>query len=669
MKLYCESSQQLCCKGGEPCHVRIEAIYFEDLMPQEANEFIPQPAPGAQHAPEPTVVEAGDVAEDVPEKLDKNHALTKWCKERVKSLPKRPKGGWSGHVRLNRLEWPGMTVPVEDMTVGLTLAEVVPSKDMLMLQAFAGMPMMFWDQFTFCAWVAGQPKCRYCCSALNVESKGWCDHVILMYSVRGVEGLIGKRWEHEGCPNAKPGCNSSTWNSYDPEWVASQAEPIRDHFNLYFTPGGVALKSCLSNQLAASGTHLTISAYSEILMQTSQDNELDKKLLIVHHCTAYNKRRAAAAFGGTLPASVEPSTYKASFLAADGLRVRSASAKYLGDQFNRGTEEETEYLVDSLNSVVCDIIIIDWTFDVASRIKVDGETIALCQLNIRAGFGNMMHTSMVDTPSVSGCRSELTDVARRCREAGCPVVGIVVDDEKFEALLYEIYHEANPAFPGGLGCRLGFFHACQRIGRTLRDCVGKELFLHELSNALKFRDAQSQNKYVQQVTRREKHPLTIEVLRTKSSAWWNKNTAVLRFYRVILKQHGAVWDAYQKYKSFGDGDGLMCTDGAGGTECAIMKFMHLILDGWYQHFPGKPTHLNRAAPGKIADYIVCDSESPLEAVHRQERRVLRDSKRYGPVHASNKILRFFGRHNWKQDVLNKLIPNLGTPRGHKVIAI
>ena len=100
----------------------------------------------------------------------------------------------------------------------------------------------------------------------------WADHVVIVYSTEGLQFLYGKRFKHVGCSLAKEGANETTWYSYDPIWVSSQHQCIKDAFHFHFTPYGVALDSGLANQIAAIGPHLNISAYHDILKQTAQDN-------------------------------------------------------------------------------------------------------------------------------------------------------------------------------------------------------------------------------------------------------------------------------------------------------------------------------------------------------------------------------------------------------------
>ena len=355
---------------------------------------------------------------------------------------------------------------------------------------------------------------------------------------------------------------------------------------------------------------------------------------MIHHCAAYNRLSIQ-------PCSVDPGQlYRPPFPDQSGVCTRSPSIYWLTEQMNRQAKEEEEYIVSGINSVVTDIAGIDWTFWVATRIKADGENLSKCQLNIRAAGGNLMHSSFSEQPSVTENKLEMESTAERCRAAGSPIVGLVIDDEKFAQKLYEIYREADPA-NNGLGCRLGFFHCMQRCQRTLTPHhIGVPYFLADLSDAIKFRSAEHQAIYVQQVQHRKRQPISYPELMSKSRSWWNKNTAVPRFYRSRLEQHKRVWAAYQKFENYTDAEGIhLLADGPGGTKAAIMKLLVLILDGWLQHFPGKPTHLNRAAPGKIADYITYDSESGIEAFHMQERRVLKDSGKYGPEHGGNKLLR------------------------------
>lgn len=159
------------------------------------------------------------------------------------------KGGFfSVGQKWDRDLWPGMTIPVPDFTIGITPHDVMPTQDRLKLFPFVGMLVTFFDPLTFKAWLGIRATCKYCHQSSGVQSKGWNDCVIIAYTQSGLEGLYGRRYCHDKCPAATIAGQTTSWNSYDPDWISQQPECIRDSFEFYFNPGMCQIGCSLSNQ-------------------------------------------------------------------------------------------------------------------------------------------------------------------------------------------------------------------------------------------------------------------------------------------------------------------------------------------------------------------------------------------------------------------------------------
>lgn len=181
------------------------------------------------------------------------------------------------------------------------------------------------------------------------------------------------------------------------------------------------------------------------------------------------------------------------------MQPRAPSDGFLRDKYNETATEEASFITKQINSYVSPLIILDWTFDVAGRIKAGGDLVCGCELNLLTMGGNLMFCLFQETPSVIDARLELELVQKRHRDAGIKVVCFVVDDLKYEGHLLEIFVDAHPS-NGGCGVKLGFFHLLDLIRKTCTDGPETERFLSRLSNAIKYRDAKAQENFVKVVT-------------------------------------------------------------------------------------------------------------------------------------------------------------------------
>ena len=482
--------------------------------------------------------------------------------------------------------------------------------------------------------------------------------------------MYSKTYRHKNCPMAVNPGGATTWELYDPKYIkqmASKAPLVNDLFPVYYTKGGVALWKYKSDQLCHEGTRFPMSLLSKLEQRSAQENEYKRQKALVTHCEAYNEKR-----GGFMPKRT-PTGYKTVFHKISGLS-RAPSVGVMCDNYNERTGDDQEWLVKQVNSVVSQVIIIDWTFEDAKHIRIDGHKIAGCILNVQSGDGRLMLTIFQATPSLEDAKLELAALCQRCIEAGVPVRLIVGDDEKYENALLEIFHTANPeirvctANPEGGGCgwRLGFLHALVRLRMTL-DLTNVQCgpILRDASHALKCMDTKSEDAYIQHLSRMGVEPTEISQMTDGEK---RSNSAIMLKYRTISDQLHLWCQIYDNHKCATDGEGNSAmTMGPGGTKQSLDRTAELIAQGKLQHGIGIPTHLDRNTdPTKPSDFRALDAESTIEGQHGHTHRILRDSSSFGPEHGGNKLLRHYADWNINTDVRNG-VSNDSTQSFHSTI--
>ena len=207
-------------------------------------------------------------------------------------------------------------------------------------------------------------------SGAGIECDGWNnDTVILIYGGEtGVDGMYSKTYRHKNCPMAVNPGGATTWELHDPKCIkqmASKAPLVNDLFPVHYTKGGVALWKYKSDQLCHEGTRFPMSLLSKLEQRSAQENEYKRQKALVTHCEAYNEKR-----GGFMPKRT-PTGYKTVFHKISGLS-RAPSVGVMCDNYNERTEDDQEWLVEQVNSVVSQVIIMDWTFEDAKHIRIDG---------------------------------------------------------------------------------------------------------------------------------------------------------------------------------------------------------------------------------------------------------------------------------------------------------
>ena len=182
-----------------------------------------------------------------------------------------------------------------------------------------------------------------------------------------------------------------------PEYIEMMDPFLKKKFKFRFNKYGVAFRKSGVNQLGAFGTHMPINRYQSCISQCTQEDEYERQDEHVSHCATYNNKidNIQSIFAHE---HVTPTAYKPRFPKhSNPSLVRTPSTKYLTEQYIHTVGSEEDWLTNDVNSRVCDGVIIDWSFNNASRYKDDR---AKCKMNIRGVDGHLIMSIYQQSPSL-----------------------------------------------------------------------------------------------------------------------------------------------------------------------------------------------------------------------------------------------------------------------------